>query len=107
MPTSDGLPEAVAEVQEARHQVVQANHRLIDAKNKLWRIQVQRYEARLERFQAEHPGPVDSELWWRQVRPPCEDCRQEIVDPFHPRVHDMIGRAGELIMLCCGRHDHW
>lgn len=106
---NDGLHEALAEVQEARIQVAQANHRLIDAKNKLWWVQVQRYEARLARFQAEHPGPVDSELWWKLVRPLCEDCRQEITDPLDPRgrPHDIVGRAGEIVMLCCGRHESW
>lgn len=105
---SDGLPEALAEVQEAREQVIRANHRLIDAKNKLWHAQLAAYEARLARFVAEHPGPVDSELWWRQVRPLCQDCRQEIVDPYRgPRPHDMVMRNGEVMMLCCGRHDPW
>ena len=105
---SDGLPEAQAKVQEARSQVVQANHRLIDAKNNLWRVQLTAYEARLARFVAENPGPVDSELWWRLVRPLCQDCRQEITNPHRgPRPHDMVMRSGEPMMLCCGRHDPW
>lgn len=100
---NDVLHELQERVKLARAHLTQAQYDLMAAQQNLWNEQYQAYMERLELFAQEHQGPVDSVLWWQSVRPLCQDCRQEITEPYD---HDMLARSGEPIMLACG-HRSW